>query len=138
MMQKRSDQEHDLARVLLAIVLTFIICHALRIFLNFYEMIWIRDILDCMTTNPGSEFPIWSYIVNELSTLFMVLNSCGNTIIYCCLNKKFRRYIVLHRQTIYHGLSRRHNTERISTIELHQSRLKRHETMPERTHFPVL
>ena len=118
--KQRCGQEHDLARVLLAIVLTFILCHTLRIFLNFYEMIWINDIIACMSAKQD-EFPLWCSIVNQFSTLFMVLNSSTNTIIYCCLNKKFRGY--MHRRIS--RLSRRNrDEEQNSTLELQQIGLK--------------
>ena len=46
--EKKKNQETDLAKVLVGIVITFICTHALRIFINFYEMIVITHVLECM------------------------------------------------------------------------------------------
>ena len=85
----RQKQENNLSRVLLAIVVLFILCHTLKIFLNFYEMIWIDDVLFC-TMNGKDGFPRWSYIVQVFSRFFLVFNSSVNIVIYTCFSGKFR------------------------------------------------
>ena len=85
----RQKQENNLSRVLLAIVVLFILCHTLKIFLNFYEMIWIDDVLFC-TMNGKDGFPRWSYIVQVFSRFLLVFNSSVNIVIYTCFSGKFR------------------------------------------------
>ena len=85
----RQKQENNLSRVLFAIVVLFILCHTLKIFLNFYEMIWIDDVLFC-TMNGKDGFPRWSYIVQVFSRFLLVFNSSVNIVIYTCFSGKFR------------------------------------------------
>ena len=102
----RRNQEHDLAMVLFSIVVLCILCHTLRFFLNFYEMIWINDILAC--TYEGKDgFPRWSYIVQEFSRLLLVFNSSVNIVIYCCFNQKFRRQVLQYKKTVDRKLTLR-------------------------------
>ena len=86
----RQKQENNLSRVLLAIVVLFILCHTLKIFLNFYEMIWIDDVLFC-TMNGKDGFPRWSYIVQVFSRFFLVFNSSVNIVIYVTLHHLWTR-----------------------------------------------
>ena len=44
-MRHRNEQENELARSLSGIVITFVCCHALRIFLNIHESITIYHLL---------------------------------------------------------------------------------------------
>lgn len=89
----RNQQENELARVLIGIVITFVCCHALRILLNFHEAITIKDTLACHAI--GQEgIPLWPQITNEFSKLMLVTNSSANIIIYCCLNSNFRKNIL--------------------------------------------
>ena len=97
-------QENELARVLFAIVILFILCHALRVVLNFYEMIWINKAISCMLAGQP-EFPRWSVIVNEFSRFLMVFNSSVNIVMYCCFNTKFRKRALRYRNTITNKLS---------------------------------
>ena len=102
----RINQENDLAKVLMAIVALFIFCHTLRFFLNFYEMVFVKSAMSCFQAGQR-EFPIWSVIVYEFSRLLLILNSSINIVIYCCLNKKFRRQVLRYRKTIHSKFSTR-------------------------------
>ena len=86
--EQRKMQESDLATVLIGIVAVFVTSHALRIFLNVYEMI--------KKLQKGEEkscYPTWLDLTKVLNDLFLVLNSSSNMIIYCCLNSTFRKYL---------------------------------------------
>ena len=102
----RRNQENDLAKVLFAIVALCVVCHTLRFFLNFYEMIWINNILSCMQAGER-DFPAWSHIVQEFSRLLLVLNSSVNIVIYCCFNAKFRKQVLRYKGTISKRLTTR-------------------------------
>ena len=112
----RGIQENDLSKVLIAIVALFIVCHTLRFFLNFYEMIWIDSLLACLQAEKA-EFPVWSHIVQEVSRLLLILNSSSNNVIYCCFNTKFRNQLTKYKRRISQRLSRKNQTtEYRSTI----------------------
>merc|ERR1712061_303766 len=87
---ERSIHEQESIKVLVGIVVVFMICHSLRLLLNFYEMILIKTVLDCIQ-NKQDGFPKWFLITKSLSALMLVMNSSFNTIIYGCLNSAARR-----------------------------------------------
>ena len=112
----RRNQENDLSKVLFAIVGICIICHTLRFFLNFYEMIWINNLLACIQAGAKREFPVWSHVVQEFSRLLLILNSSVNIVIYCCFNAKFRNQLIKYKGTIRKRLTIRNQTiEQVSS-----------------------
>ena len=110
----RRTQENDLSKVLFAIVGLCIICHTLRFFLNFYEMIWINDLLACLQAGK-TEFPVWSHVVQEFSRLLLILNSSINIVIYCCFNAKFRNQVIKYKGTIKKRLTIKPQTTELTS-----------------------
>ena len=70
----RNNQENELARVLIGIVITFVCCHAPRIFLNFHEAIMIKHITLCFSEGQDG-LPLWPQITNEFNKLMLVINN---------------------------------------------------------------
>ena len=97
--KERSVQEHDLAKVLGGIVGVFMICHSLRLLLDFYEMILIKTVLDCVK-NKQAGFPKWFLITKSFSALMLVINSSVNMIIYCCLNSGARKHVLTYKKRL--------------------------------------
>ena len=88
--EKRRHQESELANVLIGIVVVFILTHALRIFLSFYELsVVVKDVTQHC-------WPTWSRIAQAFNDLLLIFNSSSNCIIYCTLNSTFRRHIKLY------------------------------------------
>ena len=83
-------QEQELARVLIGIVVTFICCHAVRIFVNFYDALYWHDYFIC-SQDQYFKLPLWRMIANPINDLMLVINSSSNIIIYCCLSSNFRK-----------------------------------------------
>ena len=83
-------QEQELARVLIGIVVTFICCHAVRIFVNFYDALFWHDYFIC-SHDQYFKLPLWRMIANPINDLMLVINSSANIIIYCCLSSNFRK-----------------------------------------------
>ena len=99
----RNSQENELARVLLGIVIMFVCCHTLKLFLNFYEAIMIENIRSCISTGKtGISF--WIQITTAFNALMVAINSSANMIIYCCLNSNFRKNLLKCRMK-YHESS---------------------------------
>ena len=86
----RYNQETDLARVLIGIVITFISCNGLRILLDFQEMIVMDKAEECFSAGKHG-LPVWYLVTIDFSHFMLVVNSSVNLIIYCCLNTAFRR-----------------------------------------------
>ena len=89
----RTKSEDDLARVLTGIVLTFLICHAFRIILNFHEALVIKHVQDCISIGKNG-LALWTYVAMQFSNFFLVVNSSVNMIIYCWVNPNFRNKLL--------------------------------------------
>ena len=77
------EQERQLSITLIVIVVTFIFCHATRIYMNLHVALVAKNEILCK--NAGiTYFPgIWNVVAMNISTLMLVLNSSFNVIIYC-------------------------------------------------------
>ena len=94
-MQSRNIQENEMTRVLIGIVMMFILCHALRIYLDIYDATTLKhgtlEVWLCLSVGEEGLPPQWKLILTEIKELMLVLNSSVNMIIYCCLNSSFRK-----------------------------------------------
>ena len=88
--KRRLEKEINLARILVWIVSTFILCHGIRLFIDIHEMSVIDKIQNC---SRPSKVPPWLRVLLCISKLMVVINSSINMIIYCCLSPRFRKLI---------------------------------------------
>ena len=79
---KRKDEE-NLSMVFVGIVTIFLLCHSLKIGLNFYDGLFGK--VGATSANR---------IAGYFSNFLIVLNSAINMIIYCILNRKFRNHFL--------------------------------------------
>ena len=86
----RHNQEKELAKVLIGIVVTFVCCHATRIFFNLYEALVIKNFQECQDVGE-IYYSVWAYLAIDFSRLMQVVNSSVNIIIYYCLSTSFRK-----------------------------------------------
>jgi len=89
--QKR---ETNLAVILITIVLVFLCCHSLKLYLAFYKVHVTKKVVSC---NETGLVPVHSQLrifISSLNHLLLVLNSSVNFIIYCFLGKRFRRSLL--------------------------------------------
>ena len=88
--KRRLEKEINLARIMIWIVSTFILCHGIRLFIDIHEMSVIDKIQNC---SRPSKVPPWIRVLLCISKLMVVINSSINMIIYCCLSPRFRKLI---------------------------------------------
>ena len=99
--KRRFNQEKNLSSVMIGIVLVFIICQSPRTFTYCYVFLLLNGWIDCSNTIDNNSVsivnstPNWFTITWLLSEILLVLNSSVNTIIYCCINSRFRRQVML-------------------------------------------
>ena len=90
----RNNQENEMTKVLIGIVVIFVCCHATRIFLNAYMASTLKhgtlESVLCMLLGKEFGYPFWISILHEFKDLMLVVNSSMNIVIYCCLNSNFR------------------------------------------------
>ena len=68
-------KEHNLATMLLMVVLVFFICNLLALLVNVLELL---DFVELVAK------------LGNVSNLLVIINSSGNILIYCTFGKKFR------------------------------------------------
>ena len=87
----RRQQEEQMAKVMVGLVVEFLILHFVRIFLNIYSGIMER----CnRCDNKEITWLLDSYgIVVHLSVLMVMVNASIDTITYCAINSEFRRQL---------------------------------------------
>ena len=114
-----SAHEKDLARVLIGIVIMFILCHILRLLINFYETIVIRNAIACESAGMN-DFPLWGFITITCSELLLVFNSSLNMIIYCCINQNFRKRVLFWKDYVRSGMApnKENKAEKKETIKM--------------------
>ena len=88
--KRRREQDYDLAKVLIGIVVTFISCHTFRVVIEFHNIMVHGEAFECAKAGLRV-FSMWSILIDYLSDFMLGLNSSVNMIIYCCLNSTFRK-----------------------------------------------
>ena len=82
-----------LAKTNLGIVLTFILCHSLRILLNIEDLATHNATFQDLNNSCRYGHPFWVLISHPISETLLKLNSTVNFFIYCAFNDRFRKAI---------------------------------------------
>ena len=90
--QKAKDKSQ--AIILFAIVLIFLLCHILRIFLNVEDWLSHKTRFEELA-GKGCKYgvPYWALVATPISETLLRVNSSLNFFIYCAFNKSFRDVI---------------------------------------------
>ena len=89
---RREKKEKDAAfTILIGIVLMFLICHAPRNIMNWFEFIKVDLIISCQITNGKYYPPYWLQCLYMFGELAIVFNSCLNFVVYFLIGSNFRR-----------------------------------------------
>ena len=94
-----------MAKVLIGIVTVFIVCHTFRVIIEIDDMT-DSDVAKICSRAGKTFFSLWSYIIDPIREFMMVLNSSLNMVIYFCVDKKFRKYLITRKETIRRRMSR--------------------------------
>jgi len=86
----RQRKERSLGLILISIVLVFLICHALKVYLAFYKIHILNKTVFCSEKGMIPQHPLWLHFLNSFNHLMLVISSSANFIIYCFLGKRFR------------------------------------------------
>ena len=89
--QDRRQREDRHAIIFMGIVIAFIICHMLRVFLDIHEIFTLEQSNLCRKARPSvPSVPSWVFIVGNLSHILLALNANINSYIYGFMSSKFR------------------------------------------------
>ena len=80
------------AIILHAIVIVFVLCHALRIILNINEWIMMEDNIKAREMGCPN-IQLWSTLAAPVSHLFLQINSAANFFIYSTFNATFAKVL---------------------------------------------
>ena len=98
---RRFNQEKNLSSVMIGIVLVFIICQTPRTLTYCCCFVFLNGWIECTNNTDINNMslimstPKWFMLTWIVSDFLLVLNTSVNTVIYCCINSKFRRQIAL-------------------------------------------
>ena len=96
---RRRKRKEKSTIILVAIVMVFILCHMYRLFVEVYRLMYPSNILKetyIFCDKKGKlTMPVLLYIFHNLHFLFLTINSSVNFIIYCGVDKEFRRQVSL-------------------------------------------
>ena len=121
--RKRYTQERNLAIVMMAIVAVFMALHSLRNVVNITFIFMVKLIANCSGAHTSHNLPsyvdtpLWFQLIWVLSQLLVVINSSVNTIIYCCLNAKFRKQIESITAPLFTRMSTFHSPDRNEDVD---------------------
>ena len=87
----RRIQENEAARILLGIIAVFLICHALRVTCDIYDMIYFENIIGCYLVGKKGVHA-WVLYGYEFSNALITLNSSLNMIIYGLIKPNIRKH----------------------------------------------
>jgi len=87
--------ELALAKVVISIVITFLVCQIPRIFLSFYRASVSKRTNFCWELGLLPTHPSWMFTLTALQHFFLIVNSSVNFIIYCVMGTKFRQVLML-------------------------------------------
>ena len=89
--QDRRQREDHHAIIFMGIVIAFIICHSLRVFLDIHEIFTLKKSNFCQKNRPSvPSVPSWVFIIGNLSHVLLSLNANINAYIYGFMSSKFR------------------------------------------------
>ena len=93
-------------------VTIFLVCHSLKIALNFY---------DGLFGTIGGQ--LWNRIAGYVSNFLLILNSSANMIIYCIMNTKFRNHFLSIMKNFFPCTKQCGKTNNIETHRVDSGRL---------------
>jgi len=91
---QRQRREKSLAVILISIVLVFLSCHSLKLYLAFYKIHILNKTVHCNSLGLSPSHPSWLLTTNTVNHLMLVSNSSANFIIYCFMGKRFRKSLL--------------------------------------------
>ena len=87
--KEKHTSEEKLFIIFSSISLLFLVCHLPRFILDLDEAIFQKESIEC--TEAGySVAPFWAIQFENISNLFLTINSSLNSAIYCFLSRKYR------------------------------------------------
>ena len=108
----------NLAPVLFGVVIVFVICNALRVFLNMYDFADMEEILKCEKKGVGRMPPPWFVCLVYVSNLMLMVNSSVNFLVYCVAGSKFRTILYQHLSSLFKRFRRPQPTSAVTTTRL--------------------
>ena len=90
----------SLAPILFGVVIVFVLCNTLRVFLNMYEMSVAEEIVSCEKKGVGRMPPAWIVCTVSVSHLLLMINSSVNFLVYCVAGSKFRSILYQHLSSV--------------------------------------
>ena len=105
------SQDLNLAPVLFGIIIVFVICNSLRLFLNFYDFSARDEIISCEQKGVGRYPPLWVACSVSVSNMLLMVNSSVNFLVYCVVGSKFRSILCQQLSGIFKKFCSKQSTQ---------------------------
>jgi len=86
----KTNNEMNLAGVLIVIVIVFLLCHFPRLIINCTEFLWTNSIRMCESFMP----PGWFLCLTSFMHWLLIVNASTNFLIYCFMGNKFKTVLM--------------------------------------------
>ena len=113
---QQNNNDLNLAPVLFGVVIVFVFCNTLRVFLNMYDFAVVEEIISCEQKGVGRMPPPWIVCSVSVSHLLLMINSSVNFLVYCVAGSKFRSIFYQQVSTVFKKL-RPNRTEQNEAVE---------------------
>lgn len=99
--QQQSQNDLSLAPVLFGVVIVFVFCNILRVFLNMYDFSEVDQIIGCEKKGVGRMPPAWIVCTVSISQMLLMINSSVNFLVYCVAGSKFRTILYQQLSSVF-------------------------------------
>ena len=117
-----ANTDLTLAPILFGVVIVFVICHTLRVFLNIYDFSVADEIISCEMKGVGRWPAPWFICLTYVNQLMIMINSSVNFLVYCVAGSKFRTILYQQLSSVFKQLRRQRPPEQQNNIRLPNSR----------------
>ena len=135
------NQDLNLAPVLFGIIIVFVLCNSLRLFINFYDFSVRYKIIGCEQKGVGRYPPLWVACSVSVSNMLLMVNSSVNFLVYCVVGSKFRSILWQQLSGLFKKCSKENTTQPNSNgsdLELLPKRNHHHHRILEPKHPRIL
>ena len=108
-----ANTDLTLAPILFGVVIVFVICHTLRVFLNIYDFSVADEIISCEMKGVGRWPAPWFICLTYVNQLMIMINSSVNFLVYCVAGSKFRTILYQQLSSVFKQLRRQRPPERL-------------------------
>ena len=119
-----ANTDLTLAPILFGVVIVFVICHTLRVFLNIYDFSVADEIISCEMKGVGRWPAPWFICLTYVNQLMIMINSSVNFLVYCVAGSKFRTILYQQLSSVFKQLRFRQRPPDLLSHQQNQNNIR--------------